>query len=147
MPCQSLLLDRVNVDQIVCDGTYSAGGNDTRLQSASGQQKRGGHLKEPTETYKSRMESTMTTANIHQMFTGTRDFTMLSKLPIAAVLLIAATTVSSQGCTTVPTQCCNAFVQADDPLARVLAALLGLDLDPALKVGLMCSPANTPETW
>ena len=94
------------------------------------------------------MESTMSTVNTHQAkFTNPRDFTMLSKLPITAVLLAAAATAFSQECTIGPTQCCNAFVQANDPVASLLSGLLGLNVNPAVKVGITCSPANNAETW
>ncbi|KAK1228116.1 hypothetical protein PQX77_008851 [Marasmius sp. AFHP31] len=56
--------------------------------------------------------------------------------------LAAATPLQARGsCNTGPIQCCNSVTEAKDPVASVITALLGLDIqDLNVLVGLKCSP-------
>ncbi|KAG6865218.1 hypothetical protein C0991_004341 [Blastosporella zonata] len=45
-------------------------------------------------------------------------------------------------CTTGPVQCCNSVTTASDPIASLLAGLLGLVLGADAAVGLTCSPLS-----
>ncbi|KAG6916348.1 hypothetical protein DXG01_007239 [Tephrocybe rancida] len=82
--------------------------------------------------------------NADRMARGLPPLPPVRRAPTAVGAARRAAPSSTPGptCSTGPVQCCNSVTHASDPVASLLAGLLGLVLGADVAVGITCSPLS-----